>query len=174
MDGRQPVRTWVRSVCALGLSFGPSAGAAQPAVAPHEPSTPHERLAFFEGTWTTEPPMAADFREICSWLPHGRRHMVCRSSWLVGTAPREAMSVFSYDASNGTYLYHGLRPGGAVATQRATVADGVWTFDTGPTGPRTRVTVTPTATGFTFVEEAADGQGAWVERGRVQYQRLPR
>ena len=85
---------------------------AQPNPSPATASPPHELLSFFEGTWIIADARPEEgFRETCTWLAQGRRHMVCRASWQSASGPREGLSVFSYDAASGEYLYHGFRSG---------------------------------------------------------------
>ena len=83
---------------------------------PMERSEPHEALAFYEGTWTV--PGKDDWRETCSWLAEGRRHIVCRPRWQVANGALEGLSVFSYDETSGEYLSHRFKPGGRVSTER--------------------------------------------------------
>jgi hypothetical protein len=79
---------------------------AQSPATPMTPSAPHEELAFFEGSWTTEErPAEQGFVETCAWLNAGRRHMICRSTWRVASGPREGVSIFSYRNADATYLY---------------------------------------------------------------------
>jgi hypothetical protein len=142
------------------------------------PSDAHEALAFFEGSWTIqERAAAARLIERCAWLNAGRRHMICHSTWQVTSGPREGVSIFSFRASDSTYLYYGLRPSGAVehmSGQRT--ADGfVFTSATGEgaTRQRTRVTIRATAgAGFRFVAESSVGDGPWKEEGVETYVRI--
>jgi hypothetical protein len=143
-------------------------------------ASPHERLAFFEGQWTTSDAKPEDvFHETCAWLGAARRHMVCRASWVAPTGRVEGLSVFSYEASSGDFLYHGFRSGGAVVVQRGRpTADG-WAFASeqgeGATRVRQRVSIAARADrGFDFVAESASGDGPWTERSRVSYRRLER
>jgi hypothetical protein len=150
-----------------------------PQAAPSEPSAPHEKLRFFEGTWTTSdstPEQA--FRESCAWLPEGRRHMVCRSRWKTVAGPREGMSIFSYDPATGEYVYNGFRAGGAHVTQRGSEEDGRWVFrsESGKEAERvrSRVTIEPNQQGgFAFLSEVSAGVGPWKEQARFTYVRLP-
>jgi hypothetical protein len=83
---------------------------------PLKPSAPHERMSFFEGTWSMEPPADskagampfATFEETCSWLPGARRHMVCRSlrQRTGESVRREAIYVLSYQEHDSTYIAH--------------------------------------------------------------------
>ena len=120
---------------------------AQAPVTPLTPSPPHEALTFFEGSWTVaEQPAEQQMMETCAWLNAGRRHMVCRSTWRVASGPREGMSIFSYRAADSTYLYYGLRAGGAVQALEGHRLPSGWQFlgetGAGPTRQRTRVTRT--------------------------------
>ena len=165
---------------AMGFAAAGVAGA-QPAplALPSNPSPPHERLRFFEGTWTTADSTAEDgFREVCAWLPEGRRHMVCRSRWMTPSGPREALSVFSHDSTTGDYLYTGFRAGGAHVIQRGREQNGRWLFHSergeGADRVRARVTIEPSDDGFTFLSESAKGNEPWGEGARVLYRRLAR
>ena len=151
--------------------------AAQPV--PIEPSAPHERLRFLEGTWTTSnssPEQA--FRESCAWLPEGRRHMVCRSRWKTATGPREGMSIFSYDAAAREYVYNGLRAGGTYVTLRGTEENGRWVLHSesgkGAERSRSRVTIEPNQQGgFNFLSEASTGDEPYKEQAKFAYIRVP-
>lgn len=165
-------------VVAFAVLIGsPGRAAAQAAPAPTEPSESHEALSFFQGSWTTAESTPEDeFRETCGWLPEGRRHMVCRSTWLTATGRREGLSIFSFDSSTGDYLYHGFRSGGAVLTQRGRRTPTGWIFrserGTGPEKVRTRVTIESNSQGgFNFLSETATGDGPWKEAARFVYQR---
>ena len=172
----------LRLRCSAGASLllvcSVACGQTAPGPPPSTPSAAHEPLSFFEGTWTTADSKAPEaFRETCAWLSHGRRHMVCRSSWQSSTGPREGFSVFSYDAAAGDYLYHGFRPNGGVVHQRGKPRGLGWQFaSTGGEGPDRvgrRVTIEPTsAGGFELIEESAHGDGPWIVGGRVVYRRV--
>lgn len=155
-------------------------GAAQAPITPMTPVPEHEALGFFEGSWTVEErPAEQQLVETCAWLPSGRRHMVCRSTWLLPTGPREGWSIFSYSAVDSTYLYYGLRAGGAVEPMRGRrMADG-WEFlnedGVGPTRQRARVTITQLeARRFRLTAESAVGDGPWTVEGTEHYVPVPR
>ncbi len=179
-------RLWAfaRSACVRMASTGivalPLAMAAQAPVTPMTPSPPHEALTFFEGSWTTEErPASQGFVETCAWLPAGRRHMVCRSTWTGPSGAREGWSIFSYSAADSTYLYYGLRPGGTVEPMRGRrLADG-WEFlsevDSGPTRQSVRVTITQLEPQrFRLVASAAVGDGPWAVVDTEHYIAAPR
>lgn len=172
MTGRH--RAFTRSVCLrlarLALLVTPAVLPAQaPAtpMTPMTPSPPHEALTFFEGSWTTEErPASQGFVETCAWLPAGRRHMVCRSTWTVATGAREGWSIFSYRAADSTYLYYGLRAGGSVEPMRGRRLPDGWEFlsevGDGPTRQGTRVTITRLAPRrFRLVAATSVGDGPW-------------
>lgn len=148
-----------------------------PATTPMTPSAPHEKMAFFVGTWTMDAlPPEAKFQETCDWLPDGRRHIICRSRFQVATGPREGLSIFSYRAADQKYVYQGFRAGGATQTLLGSVsADGKsWEFTgdegTGPARLRTRVRISVNGDGtFRFIEQTAKGDGAWSAEEVVMY-----
>ena len=149
--------------------------AAQPATTPMTISASHEALTFFEGSWTIEErPPAHGLVETCAWLPAGRRHMVCRSTWRVATGEREGWSIFSYRAADSTYLYYGLRAGGTVEPMHGRkLADG-WEFSsesgTRAARQRTRVTITQLAAQrFRLVAATAVGDGPWTDVSTEHY-----
>lgn len=148
---------------------------------PMTPSDPHERLALFIGTWTvTEWPPEERFLETCEWLASGRRHVVCRSSWIATSGPREGLSIFSYRPADATYVYQGFRPGGGTQTLHGKLsADGqAWEFGgdegRGAERRRTQVRIVPVPDGgFLFTERSARGDSDdWAEES-VHYERLP-
>ena len=163
------------------IAAAPRAARAQTPVpaGPNAPTTAHERLAFFVGDWTVagSPPERA-FREQCTWMAGGRRHVLCRSRFRTsGGEWREGLSIFSYRAADSTYLYHGFRSGGAVEalTGRAT-PDG-WEFGTesgtGADRQRLRVTITRQPDGrFQLVDATATGEGPFVPGDTTRYVRL--
>lgn len=163
-------RARAAALAAAALSAGLAPPAAAQSPSPSQPSQAHERLVFFEGTWTTlESRPEDDFRETCAWLPEGRRHMVCRSRWTVGGEAREGWSIFSYDEATRAYLYHGFRSGGGVVVQRGQPEGSGWRFASG----QRRATLTPSGEGaFRLVHEVAAGEGAWKPAGEVNYRRL--
>lgn len=140
-------------------------------------ASPHEALRFFEGTWTVEgAPPEQDFRETCRWMTGGRRHMVCVSRWNATDGAREGMSIFSYDAVQGRYQYHGFRSGGAVVVHQGQAEADGWRFSSeqgeGEARVRTRVTITGRPEGFLLVAESARGDGEWRRTSEVRYLRL--
>ncbi len=150
----------------------------QPApVVPMTPSDPHERLTFFEGTWTyDEAAPEAKFREVCGWMPSGRRHMVCVSRSQTASGPREGMSIFSYRVADKTYVYQGFRADGVVQSLEGRVADDgtTWEFwgeeGTGAMRTRTRVRISALPDRrFLFSEQTAVGPGDWSKEFVVHY-----
>ncbi len=177
-------RRTLYAVVMLCVAAAPATRAQAPAPAtkpapatPMTPSDPHERLMFFEGTWTYEeaaPEM--QFRETCGWMPSGRRHMVCASRWQTASGPREGTSIFSYRGADKTYVYQGFRAAGGVQSLEGRVSDDgtTWEFwgedGTGAMRTRTRVRLaTLPDGGFRFSEQTAVGPGDWSEESVVTY-----
>ena len=167
-------RIWFTIVLAAPAYLAAQSAAPVP-VTPMTPMPEHEALTFFEGSWTTEErPVDQAFVETCAWLPAGRRHMVCRSTWRTASGPREGWSIFSYRASDSTYLYYGLRAGGPVEPMRGRrLVDG-WEFVSesgeGPRRQRARVTITRlNPKRFRLVAEAAVGDGPWTTEDTEYY-----
>lgn len=163
----------------LACALSCNASAQSPVTpAPVEPSSPHERLRFFEGAWTTTDSTPEDgFRETCSWLPQGRRHMVCISRWKTESGPREGMSVFSFDTKASRYVYTGFRPGGALVVHHGEERDGRWLFASeegaGPARVRTRVIIEANMDrGFKLSSERSIGDGPWSQTSQVTYRRV--
>lgn len=164
---RAPLAIWLATAIPCAYS--------QAVMPPTAPSDPHEALAFFEGTWTTSDAVPGDeFRETCAWLAEGRRHMLCRSRWRTVAGHREGLSIFSYNQASGEYLYHGFRPGGAVATHKGERLPKGWLFTSdrgaGDDRVQTRITIEKTAEGrFSFVSETAKGSKAWQITPKFEY-----
>ena len=143
---------------------------------PITPSEPHERMRFFEGTWTTDgkpdaangSPAPAAYEETCAWLPGARRHMVCRS-WaeMTPSAPRrEALYVLSYRAADSTYIAHFAFSGGATLTYHGRPEGERWIMNLQPTplwpaNQRLRTIITAVPEGLRFVEESSVDGGRW-------------
>ena len=168
----------------LGITLGVSASSLHaqaptaPRPSPATPSAPHERLGFFEGSWTVdELPADRAFGERCAWLEGGRRHVVCRSRSRTSAGEwREGLSMFSYRPADSTYVYYGLRPsGGTQLLLGNSSPDGAaWEFrgDEGAGGDRLRtlVRITRLENGrFRFVEQTARGDSAFSGADTVHY-----
>ncbi|HEU4722074.1 MAG TPA: hypothetical protein VFS59_11985 [Gemmatimonadaceae bacterium] len=156
---------------------GQAASVARPAP-PSQPSAPHERLSFFEGFWTVEEvPAERGFRERCSWMEGGRRHMVCRSrSRSAAGEWREGLSMFSYRPMDSTYLYYGLRSGGGTQQLigRAAADGSAWEFTgdevTAAGRMRTLVRIARLPNGrFRFVEQTARGDAPFTTADTIHY-----
>lgn len=170
--------TWARLVyLLLGVALLPLSAHAQTPVSPLTPSTPHEALLFFEGTWMVEEsPPEEEYVETCGWLPAGRRHMVCRSRWRTPAGVREGMSMFSYRAEDSTYLYYGLRAGGAVAAYEGKSVPGGWDFTamrgTGAERVRERITIRSMGPDrFRFTAESSTGDQPWSVDAELHFRR---
>ena len=141
---------------------------------PMERSEPHEALAFYEGTWTV--PGKQDWRETCSWLAEGRRHIVCRPRWQFADGVLEGLTVFSYDEKSGEYLSYRFKPGGRVSTERCQrIPRGFRCMNEHGTGAdrvRERFTIEEVVAGrVSTVFETAKGDGPWVIEDKSEYLR---
>ncbi len=141
---------------------------------PLERSEPHEALGFFEGTWTV--PGRQDWRESCTWLPEGRRHIVCRPRWDRPDGAVENLSVYSYDDVNGTYVVHGFKSNGRFESDRGQRLSNGFRFmsdsGTGADRVRERFTLEEGVAGrVTAVSEKALADGPWVVNHRTDYLR---
>jgi hypothetical protein len=143
---------------------------------PAEPNAAHERMTFFEGTWTTDgkpdaangAPAPSDFEETCAWLAGGRRHMVCRSSSRsAGGAPaRESLYMLSYRNRDSTYIAHFAFPGGSTLTYHGKLEGERWVMNLQPTpfwpaNNRLRTIITAVPEGLRYVEESSVDGGPW-------------
>jgi hypothetical protein len=181
------MKSYLLGATIAALMLPPSSATAQTAAAPRPapvspstPSAPHERMAFFEGTWTIpEFPPERAYRERCAWMEGGRRHMICRArSRAANGESRESISMFSYRAADSTYLYYGLRPSGASEqlTGRATLEG--WEFlgetGVGASRERKRVTIRRLPDGrFRFLEAVARGDSAFSAPDSIHYVPAP-
>jgi len=154
---------------------------------PGEPSPPHERMAVFEGTWTTAPGAwyesgpapAVEMEETCGWLAGGRRHMVCRR-WTQAEGSdvrREAIQVLSYRDGDSSYVAHFAFPSGATLTYNGRIEGERWVMNLQPSplfpaSLRLRTIVTVEADGLRFVEEASEDGGAWRKTEDYRYRRV--
>ncbi len=141
---------------------------------PMERSEPHEALAFFEGTWTV--PGNKGWRESCSWLAEGRRHIVCRPRWENPKGALEGLSVYSYDETNGAYLAHSFKASGLVTAERGHRIPRGFRFmsesGAGAERVRERLTLEEDVGGRVIVvSETAKGEGPWVVENKTGYLR---
>jgi hypothetical protein len=176
----------------LLVHFALPVGAAQTSPAarpdPSIASAPHEKMTFFEGTWSSEPDSAVkngptktpQDEETCAWLPGGRRHMVCRS-WSQGpgqTIRRERLQILSYQAHNDTYLAHFAFPSGDTVAYVGRVDGDRWVMDMQPSpllpsNHRFREIITKVGNSLHFVEERSVDGGAWsVTEDYYRYRRV--
>jgi hypothetical protein len=143
---------------------------------PSERSAPHEELAFYEGTWTIPDKEHESYRETCSWLPGGRRHIVCRARLQTADGPRETLGVYSYDQTRAEYLYHGFGARGSVTIERGQRIPKGFHFTsergTGSDRVRTRFTIEEGTQGrVNTVSETAKAEGPWIVEEKLEYLR---
>jgi hypothetical protein len=173
-----PKRTPIALLLFAGAMYSNAMVQSLAATSPTDPSQPHEKLRFFEGVWTTTDSTPEDsFREKCTWLPEGRRHMVCVSRWKTTSGPREGMSVFSFDPKSSRYVYTGFRSGGGLVVLYGEEKAGRWQFSsdegTGTSRVRTRVTIEGNnEQGFDFASDRSLGDEPWSQPSRVTYRRV--
>ncbi len=172
------ITTGIRRVMlAAWLSLVGGCAVSQPAGLAPVRSEPHEALAFYEGTWTyLDGKPEQGFQETCSWLPEGRRHMICRARGQTPNGPRETLGVYSYDPPTGDYQFHGFSANGAVVKERVQRLAKGWIYTTergtGAERVRTRETLEETVEGrVSSVHETAEGEGPWVVDRKVDYLR---
>jgi hypothetical protein len=162
------VRCRVVTVAGL-LGLASSAATAQESQQPRGPTSPrpaHERLAVFEGVWTTaERAAGVEFRETCSWMDGGRRHMICRAR---STGPQgviENRTIYSYRGRDSTYVVTALLANGQLWTYHGRPDGGRWVFhlqdDRPGSSQRLRMTVIPGEDRIRFVEESSEDGGPW-------------
>lgn len=171
---------WRRAPARRTFAGGPAVAGAQAPTPPSAPSARHEPLAFLEGLWTVEGlPAAREFRERCTWMEGGRRHVVCRSrSRSAAGDLREGISIFSYRPADSTYLYHGFRSSGAVETMEGRATAVGWEFHAGSgagaSRERARVTIVRRPDGnFLLLAATATGDAPFGAADTTRYRRLP-
>lgn len=136
----------------------------------------HEELALYEGSWIALGKQYENYREVCTWLPGGRRHIICKSRDKTGDVARESLSVYSYDAAKREYVYHGFRADGSMESQRGqrTPTGFLFTSDDGAGAKRVRTRFTLTegvGNHFHTVSETAKGDGPFVVDSKIEYVR---
>jgi hypothetical protein len=177
----------VATVLTVATSAAAQGRGARRPVDPATPSAPHERMTFFEGTWSMEPggyfksgaaPQTAH-EETCAWLAGGRRHMVCRS-WRAGadSTKRESIYILSYRDADSTYVSHFAFAGGANLVYYGRVEGDRWVMNLQPPPRwpanerlRTIITAVPGG-GLRFVEEHSVDGGPWTITEDYRYRRV--
>ena len=150
-------------------------------------SAPHEKMAFFEGTWSMEPGAwfkgggtgPTQHEETCAWLGGGRRHMVCRSWRTRGTdtVRRESIYTLSYRERDSTYLAHFAFAGGETLTYTGRLDGDRWVMNLQstpllPSNLRLRTIITRVGTSVRYVEEASEDGGPWSVTEDYRYRRV--
>ncbi|MES2960658.1 MAG: hypothetical protein V4792_20885 [Pseudomonadota bacterium] len=143
---------------------------------PSTRSEPHEALSFYEGIWTILDNKQEGYRETCSWLAEGRRHIVCRARVQGANGTRETLGVYSYDPLSGEYLYHGFGARGGVSTERGQRIPKGFLFrserGTGADKVQVRFTIAEAAQGrVNTVSETSTAGGPWIVEERLEYLR---
>ncbi|MES2992315.1 MAG: hypothetical protein V4844_12930 [Pseudomonadota bacterium] len=139
-----------------------------------ERSEPHEALVFFEGTWSASG--RSGWREVCTWLPEGRRHIVCKPRWETAKGTAEGLTVFSFDELKGVYHSHVFQANGKFSVENGRPVPGGFQFESesgaGAERVRERLTLQDAADGrVSAVAESAKGDGPWVFERKTDYLR---
>ena len=143
--------------------------------APAPAADPYQALSFFEGNWTIAGlPSGTRYDEACTWLSAVRRHLICRSRTESASGVQDGLGVFSYRAADGRYMYRSFDPNGDVGEYEGRLLGDSWQFvsqsGSGPTGRRTRLTITPGGErSFRLLEEVAIGDGPFEARPEIRY-----
>ena len=136
-------------------------------------ATPRAALEFFRGTWTLQG-HESTYSEVCEWLPGGG-FLACRAEDRSENAPDFSLSVFGYSETDSTYTYNGFSGRGSHRELRGSLHGQVWRLHgqagRAPNWRRWQVTITPTSSGFHFLEEVSDNSGPWREVVQLQYVR---
>ena len=158
----------VIAVLLQSAAYGQDTARAKPKP-PAEPNAPHERMTFFEGTWSLVPVKgepAITHEETCAWMAGGRRHMVCRN-WRERDGVRsDAMYIMSYREEEDSYIVHHAFAGGAAVTYLGKFDGERWLLDmvSAPGLPKThrfREIITAVPEGIRYVEERSIDGGPW-------------
>ena len=147
---------------------------------PTEPNAPHERMTFFEGTWSLVPVTgkpAAAHEETCAWMAGGRRHMICRS-WRERDGVRsDAMYIMSYREEGDIYIVHHAFPSGDTVTYHGKFEGERWMMEmvSAPGLPKThrfREIITAVPEGVRYVEELSVDGGSWEVTEDYRFRRV--
>jgi hypothetical protein len=101
-----------------------------------KPGPEHQKLAFFEGTWTFEgeakespmgPAGKVSSTSTCEWFK-GDFAIVCRSEGDAPTGPTKELGILTYDAAREAYAYFGIDNNGGPYRGKGSVEGGIWTF----------------------------------------------
>jgi len=120
-------------------------------------------LTMFVGTWTIKG-SEDSYRETVAWLPGGG-FIACDAEDNSPDGGDYSHSVMGYSAAEGVYTHVGFHRSGSYRSLRGTLRDGVWRFfgqsERGPNWRRYLATISPSAEGYSFVEEVSDRGGPW-------------
>lgn len=121
---------------ALLLAFGARAMAQGPS-GPPQPGPEHKKLAYFVGKWNSEgEEKASPFgpggkftgTETCEWFT-GNFSVVCHSEGKAPEGSFKAVSIFSYDPAERTYVFFETNNYGENIYSRGTVEGDTWTWN---------------------------------------------
>ena len=147
-------------------------------IAPMTPRPAYEKLRVFEGTWTLEgAPPEREFIETCTWMPEGRRHLICRTRYRSELGPQERMAIYSYRASDSTYLVYALMRTGEAFLYAGRPFGDRWILDFLPhaddlrwrPAQRVRMVITVQSDTLRFVEESSENGRPWQVSEEYRY-----
>ena len=138
------------------------------------PPAVREALASIEGRWTIRG-METSFTEVCELFPGGH-HLVCYANSQSGERVSRHMSIITWSASEGCFLYFGVGSSGSVKRYRGAFEGGLWNFTGSATiegkAASVRISTKPDREGFRFLEEYSFDGVAWLTEAEVEYVRL--
>jgi hypothetical protein len=110
-----------------------------------------------------------EFRETCTWMPEGRRHLICRTRYNSDRGPQERMTIYSYRAADSTFLVYALMRTGEAFSYAGRPDGNRWLFDFLPHAHdlrsdqrhRLRMVITVQPDTIRFVEESSENGGPW-------------
>ncbi len=143
------------------------------AVAQVPPAEARARLEAFVGSWTVLG-QEETYSEICEWY-HNNSFIVCNTEQRQPKGVSKSVSILGFSELTGSYTYYGFGSSGGSRSLNGFRKGNEWLF----TGERTargdlvryQVSMKPTTSGFTFLEERSTNGGPWVVAAQFEYVR---
>jgi len=116
--------------------FGIATVGAQEGGGPPKPGPEHAKLGFFVGKWTSEgdlkpsaysPGGKFTYTEECAWLS-GNFAIICHSEGQMSRSTVKGVSIMSYDAGEGKYIYFESNSAGENTYSKGMVTGDTWTW----------------------------------------------
>lgn len=150
------------AVTAVSWALVALTGVSQPPQAAGQ-GRPVEQLAVFEGTWAREGAPPGEVREVCSWFPGGRRHLVCEAAGEVGGRPMRSLRIYSY--RNPAFTVYAVISDAPAMRYTGGPEGNRWVFNFQSDRPddsrKARTVVTATKDRLHIIEEASENDGPW-------------